>query len=132
MRIGHGIQIPLLHPELLGELAQRGQCLEVCPTTYLKTGTLEDMSQLKLVFDRCFDAGVDIAICTDNAGLHNVRLPFEYENLLTLDIIGFEQLQACQDAAFRHAFAWPYGQRPASLLSGLLQPERDQVLAGQD
>ena len=132
MRIGHGIQIPLLHPELLGELAQRGQCLEVCPTTYLKTGTLEDMSQLKLVFDRCFDAGVDIAICTDNAGLHNVRLPFEYENLLTLDIIGFEELQACQDAAFRHAFAWPYGQRPASLLSGLLQPERDQVLAGQD
>ena len=132
MRIGHGIQIPLLHPELLGELAQRGQCLEVCPTTYLKTGTLEDMSQLKLVFDRCFDAGMDIAICTDNAGLHNVRLPFEYENLLTLDIIGFEQLQACQDAAFRHAFAWPYGQRPASLLSGVLQPERDQVLAGQD
>ena len=132
MRIGHGIQIPLLHPELLGELAQRGQCLEVCTTTYLKTGTLEDMSQLKLVFDRCFDAGVDIAICTDNAGLHNVRLPFEYENLLTLDIIGFEQLQACQDAAFRHAFAWPYGQRPASLLSGLLQPEQAGVLAGKD
>lgn len=132
MRIGHGIQIPLLHPELLGQLAQQGQCLEVCPTTYLKTGTLEDMKQLKLVFDRCFDAGVDIAICTDNAGLHNVRLPFEYENLLTLDIIGFEELQACQDAAFRHAFAWPYGQRPASLLSGLMQPEPGGVLVGKD
>jgi adenosine deaminase len=90
MRIGHGIQIPLLHPELLGELANQHQCLEVCPTTYLKTGTLEDMRQLKLVFDRCFEAGVDIAICTDNAGLHNVRLPFEYENLLTQDIIDFE------------------------------------------
>lgn len=132
MRIGHGIQIPLLHPELLSELAQQNQCLEVCPTTYLKTGTLEDMQQLKLVFDRCFDAGVDIAICTDNAGLHNVRLPFEYENLLTLDIIGFEELQACQDAAFRHAFAWPYGQRPASLLSGLMQPEQTGVLVGKD
>ncbi len=125
MRIGHGIQIPLMHPELLGELANRHQCLEVCPTTYLKTGTLEDMRQLKLVFDRCFDAGVDIAICTDNAGLHNVRLPFEYENLLTQDIIDFEQLQACQDAAFRHAFAWPYSDRPASLLTGLLQLESD-------
>lgn len=123
MRIGHGIQIPLLHPELLSELRERNQCLEVCPTTYLKTGTLEDMRCLKLVFDRCFEAGVDIAICTDNAGLHNVRLPFEYENLLTQDIIDFEQLQACQDAAFRHAFAWPYGQRPASLLTGLLKPE---------
>lgn len=123
MRIGHGIQIPWQYPELLKEVAQRKQCLEVCPTTYLKTGTLDDLSQLKLVFDRCFEAGVDIAICTDNAGLHNVRLPFEYENLLTQNVIDFEQLEACQDAAFRHAFAWPHGQRPASLLTGLLKPE---------
>ncbi len=121
MRIGHGIQIPLLYPELLPEIAKRGQCLEVCPTTYLKTGTLQDIRQLKLVFDRCFAAEVDIAICTDNAGLHNMRLPFEYENLLTYDIINFQQLQACQDAAFRHAFAWPHSQRPASLLTGLLK-----------
>ncbi|UKO96657.1 adenosine deaminase [Nostoc sp. UHCC 0870] len=129
LRIGHGIQIPLLYPELLPEVARRRQCLEVCPTTYLKTGTLQDIRQLKLVFDRCFEAGVDIAICTDNAGLHNVRLPFEYENLLTYDIINFEQLQACQDAAFRHAFAWPYAQRPASLLNGLLKPEPVKALA---
>lgn len=128
MRIGHGIQIPLLYPQLLPDLARRGQCLEVCPTTYLKTGTLQDIRQLKLVFDRCFETGVDIAICTDNAGLHNVRLPFEYENLLTYDIINFQQLQACQDAAFRHAFAWPHAQHPASLLSGLLKPEPAKVL----
>lgn len=133
MRIGHGIQIPLLYPELLSELAAAGTCLEVCPTTYLKTGNLQDIRQLKLVFDRCFEAGVDIAICTDNAGLHNVRLPFEYENLLTYDIIGFEELQACQEAAFRHAFAWPYKQRPALLLNGLFQtatPDMDDALLG--
>ncbi|MDY6782295.1 MAG: adenosine deaminase [Cyanobacteriota bacterium] len=123
MRIGHGIQIPLHYPQLLPQLAQRQQCLEVCPTTYFKTGTLEDLQQLKIVFDRCFEAGVDIAICTDNAGLHNVRLPFEYENLLTQDIIDFRQLQACQEAAFRHAFAWPHPQGPASLLSGLLKEQ---------
>jgi adenosine deaminase len=129
MRIGHGIQIPLKYPELLREVAARHQCLEVCPTTYLKTGTLQDIRQLKVVFDRCFEAGVDIAISTDNAGLHNVRLPFEYENLLTQDVIDFRQLQACQDAAFRHAFAWPYVQRPASLLTGLLKPEISNALA---
>lgn len=128
MRIGHGIQIPLKHPELLKEVAKKGQCLEVCPTTYFKTGTMDNMSQLKTVFDQCFDAGVDIAICTDNAGLHNVRLPFEYENLLTLDVIDFRQLQACQDAAFRHAFAWPHGKRPEEMLTGLLQPE--SIVAG--
>ncbi len=120
MRIGHGIQIPLHYPELLKEVAARGQCLEVCPTTYLQTGTLQEISQLKTVFNRCLDAGVDIAICTDNAGLHNVRLPFEYENLLTHDVIGFDGLRACQAAAFRHAFAWPHPQQPAYLLSSLL------------
>lgn len=125
MRIGHGIQIPLLHPELLREVAARGQCLEVCPTTYLKTGTLQEIHQLKQVFDLCFEEGVDIAICTDNAGLHNVRLPFEYENLLTQDVIGFDQLQACQAAAFRHAFAWPYAQQPSSLLTNVLLRQID-------
>lgn len=128
MRIGHGIQIPLHYPELLPQLAQQGQCLEVCPTTYLKTGTLDDLQQLKTVFDRCFEAGVDIAICTDNAGLHNVRLPFEYETLLTQDIISFQQLQACQDAAFRHAFAWKYEQRPERILSDILRPNPDDEL----
>ncbi|CCH68023.1 Adenosine deaminase [Richelia intracellularis HH01] len=122
-RIGHGIQIPLLYPELLPDLAKHQQCLEVCPTTYIKTGTLQDISKLKTVFDLCFANGVDIAICTDNAGLHNMRLPFEYENLLTHNIINFQQLQACQDAAFRHAFAWPHSQGPASLLNGLLNPK---------
>jgi len=42
MRIGHGIQIPLLHPELLSELARRNQCWRSAPP-YLKTGTLSDM-----------------------------------------------------------------------------------------
>ncbi|MBW4652750.1 MAG: adenosine deaminase [Kaiparowitsia implicata GSE-PSE-MK54-09C] len=123
MRLGHGIQIPLRYPELLPQLARDRQCLEVCPTTYLKTGTLDSIDQLKTVFDRCFEAGVDIAICTDNAGLHNVRLPFEYETLLTRDIISFAQLQACQDAAFRHAFAWKYEQRPERILGEVLRSE---------
>lgn len=120
MRIGHGIQIPLQHPELLPAVAQRRQCLEICPTTYLKTGTLQSIQQLKVVFDRCFEAGVDVAICTDNAGLHNVRLPFEYETLLTQDVISFAQLRACQENSFRHAFAWPLNQGPAAILNDVL------------
>lgn len=118
-RIGHGIHIPLKRPELLPEIADRGQCLEVCPTSYLKTGTLPDLNALREVFTRCEAAGVDIAICTDNPGLHNVRLPFEYENLLTLDVIDFSMLRRCQDAAFRHAFAWPHPDPPDTLLHRL-------------
>ncbi|MEM9117164.1 MAG: adenosine deaminase [Cyanobacteria bacterium P01_F01_bin.56] len=128
MRIGHGIQIPLQRPDLLRDVAARGQCLEVCPTTYFKTGTLDNIQQLKPVFDSCFEAGVDIAICTDNAGLHNVRLPFEYENLLTQDIIGFGQLQACQAAAFRHAFAWPHERQPGSVIEAMLRQRLTNLL----
>ena len=47
--------------------------------------------------------------------------PFEFENLLTQDVIDFHQLQACQNFAFQHAFAWPYKKPPASLLTGLLK-----------
>lgn len=119
-RIGHGIQIALRHPELLKQVADQGQCLEVCPTTYLKTGTLKDLSALRIVFEKCGEAGVDLAICTDNAGLHNVRLPWEYENLLTQDVIDFEQLTASQDAAFKHAFAWPHPNPPRLFLDALI------------
>jgi adenosine deaminase len=105
-RIGHGIQIPLTRPDLLKGVAKRGQCLEVCPTTYLRTGTLPDYLALRAVFDKCRDAGVPIALCTDNGGLHGVRLPFEFENLLVREVISFEQMQECQANAFRHAFAW--------------------------
>lgn len=121
-RIGHGVQIPLHHPELLPRLAARRQCLEICPTTYLKTGTLQRLDELRTVFERCELEGVDIAVCTDNAGLHNVRLPFEFENLLIQDIIDFRQLRACQDAAFRHAFGWPHREPPRDLLSKVAGP----------
>lgn len=105
-RIGHGIQIPLAHRGLLKDLRKRGQCLEVCPTSYLRTGTLKRYEDLKGVFRPCLDAGVPIAICTDNSGLHQVRLPHEYETLLVADVIDFAEMQACHRASFEHAFDW--------------------------
>ena len=115
-RIGHGIQIPLHQPGLLKELAKRGQCLEVCPTSYLKTGTLKKYEDLRPVFDRCGQAGVDVVICTDNAGLHMTRLPAEFETLLIHEVIDFATMLRCQDAAFKHAFAWPF-KEPARQLA---------------
>jgi adenosine deaminase len=53
--------------------------------------------------------------------MHNVRLPWEFENLLTQDIIDFDTLNACQDAAFKHAFAWPDSRRtPKTILNALI------------
>jgi adenosine deaminase len=106
-RIGHGIQIPLRAPRLLPEVARRRQCLEICPTTYFMTGTIRSYSELKPVFGHCFDMGVDIAVCTDNSALNGVRLPLEFERLLTHGVIDFAQMERIREAAFRHAFRWP-------------------------
>ncbi len=107
-RIGHGIQIPLMHRSLLVAIAGRGQCLEICPTTYLRTGTLSSYAELHPVFERCFDLGVDVAICTDNMAFHDVRLPREHELLLLNRALSFADMERCRLAAFRHAFRWPH------------------------
>ena len=62
----------------------------------------------------------------DNNSLHNIRPLFEYESLLTQDIINFYQLQACQNSAFRHVFAWPHKELSISLLIGLLQDNSEK------
>ena len=113
-RIGHGIQIPLAHRSLLVGIAGRGQCLEVCPTTYLRTGTFKSYSELHPVFERCFDLGVDVAICTDNMALHDVRLPREHELLLLSRALSFADMERCRQAAFRHAFRWEGEAVPAA------------------
>ena len=114
-RIGHGIQIPLLHRSLLVAIAGRGQCLEICPTTYLRTGTFGSYADLHPVFERCFDLGVDIAICTDNMALHDVRLPREHEQLLLSRALSFADMERCRQAAFHHAFRWNEPSSEANL-----------------
>jgi adenosine deaminase len=112
-RIGHGIHIPLVKPELLKELAKRQITLEVCPTSYRQTGVLKDFHQLKTVFDRCRKAGVSIAICTDNPGRNPApcTLPGEYERLIDHDVIDFSDLKSVQTEGFRSAFGYPGGAR---------------------
>lgn len=105
-RIGHGIQIALHRPELLPELAARGLCLEICPMTYLRTNTLSEVEGLRPVFARCAEAGVPIAICTDNPALHGDagRIVNEYERLVRAEVIHFNDILRYAAAGYRHAF----------------------------
>jgi adenosine deaminase len=110
-RIGHGIHIPLERPDMLKELAKRQITLEVCPTSYRQTGVLQDFSGLKTVFKRCREAGVAIAVCTDNPGRNPApcTLPGEYERLIDNDVIDFADLKQIQNEAFRSAFGFVGG-----------------------
>lgn len=105
-RIGHGIQIALHRPELLAELAERNICLEICPTTYLRTNTVADLAELRIVFERCQEAGVAITIATDNPALHGEagRLVNEYEKLVRAEAIHFNDIRPLAENGYRYAF----------------------------
>lgn len=105
-RIGHGIQIALHHPHLLPQLADRNICLEVCPTTYLRTNTLSDLSPLRVVFERCHTHAVPVSIATDNPALHGEagRIVGQYEALVRADVIHFNDILHHARVGYRHAF----------------------------
>ncbi len=107
-RIGHGIQIALHQPHLLPELSERNICLEVCPTTYLRTQTLRDLHELRVVFDRCEDAGVPISVATDNPALHGEagRIVGQYEGLVRSEVIHFNDILRYAAEGYKHAFAF--------------------------
>jgi adenosine deaminase len=103
-RIGHGVQIPLHLPHLLPEMRQRGICFELCPSTYLQTGTFADLTPVREVTRRLDAAGIDYCFCTDNPAFNGRYLQAEHEVALENDLIGFTGLVQCQQNAFKHAF----------------------------
>jgi len=105
-RIGHGIMIPLRYKKRLSELAERGICLEICPTTYIQCSTFKNYYDkgFREIFKACDDEGVDIVIGTDNGGMHGVRLQAEFENLLIHEVISHKQFHQYRLNAFKHAF----------------------------
>lgn len=103
-RIGHGVQIPLHRPELLPDLRERGICFELCPSTYLQTGTFADLAPVREVTRRLDEAGIDYCLCTDNPAFNGRYLQAEHETALDADLINFSGLVRCQRNAFKHAF----------------------------
>jgi adenosine deaminase len=105
-RIGHGIQIALHQPQLLPELAARNICLEICPTTYLRTNTLQSLSELAIVFERCDATEVPISVATDNPALHgdSGRIVGQYEGLVRDEVIHFNDILRYAAVGYRHAF----------------------------
>ncbi|GAB4453913.1 MAG: adenosine deaminase [Armatimonadaceae bacterium] len=106
-RIGHGIQIAFHRPDLLPELAARNICLEVCPSTYLRTNTLQEMTELTPVFERCAEAGVPVSIATDNPALHGDagRIVGQYEILVRAEVIHFNDILKYAQVGYEYAFA---------------------------
>jgi adenosine deaminase len=103
-RIGHGVQIPLHRPDLLTVLSRQATCFELCPSTYVQTGTFGDFGPVREAIHRLNEAGVPYCLATDNPAFNGRYLQAEYELALERDLIDFQGLGRCQRHAFAYAF----------------------------
>lgn len=85
-RIGHGTSAGQ-DPELMRRLARDGVYLEVCLSSNVQTGAVADLRDHPL--PRFLDAGVKVALCTDNPTVSSTTLSREYE--LAMDLFGLTE-----------------------------------------
>ena len=83
-RIGHGTSAGL-DPELIKRLAADGICLEVCLSSNVQTGAVPSLAEHPL--PRFLDAGVKVALCTDNPTVSATTVRREYD--LAMETFGF-------------------------------------------
>ena len=119
-RIGHGTAAAT-DPATLDLLAERGVALEVCPTSYPPFG-VHELATIPL--RALLDAGVPVAIATDDPLLFGVGLAGQYA--ICRDVLGLTdtELAGLAAASIRHAAA------PQRLKDELLRRCADWLRAG--
>jgi len=83
-RIGHGTSAGR-DPALMKRLARDGVYVEVCLTSNVQTGAVADLRDHPL--PRFLDAGMKVALCTDNPTVSATTIAREYE--LAMEAFGF-------------------------------------------
>ncbi|TDQ51497.1 adenosine deaminase [Actinorugispora endophytica] len=83
-RIGHGVRA-VEDPYLVERLATQEVTLEVCPSSNVGLGVVEDVSRVPL--RHLFDAGVPVALGTDDPLLFGPRLAEQYQ--IARDVFAF-------------------------------------------
>jgi len=96
-RIGHGIRA-IDDPELVRRLREEQIPLEVCITSNVRTGAVSSLEEHPV--RRLFDAGVPIALSTDDPGMFETDLESEYR--IAAEIFGFthaelDQMRGCAE-----------------------------------
>jgi adenosine deaminase len=85
-RIGHGTSAGR-DPELIKRLAADGVVVEVCLSSNLQTGAVDDLRNHPL--PRFLDAGVKVALSTDNPTVSSTTLSREYA--LAMELFGLSE-----------------------------------------
>ena len=78
-RIGHGVR-SVEDPELIETLAEKGICLQLCPTSNLCTAIFADISEFPL--RKLMEAGVPVTVNTDDRAVCGTDLHREFRLLI--------------------------------------------------
>ncbi len=116
-RIGHGTAAGR-DPELIRRLARDGVYLEVCLSSNLQTGAVDDLADHPL--PRFLEAGVKVALCTDNPTVSATTLSREY--LLAMELFGLSEndvrelaRMSCEGTFLREGCHCRYGNAPTTV-----------------
>jgi len=82
---------------------ERGATIEACLTSNLQTGAVNELAAHPL--PRLLDAGVPVAVCTDNTLFSDVDAPGEYRRAAALPGLAATAVETL--AAYGHAAAFP-------------------------
>jgi adenosine deaminase len=85
-RIGHGTSAGR-DPELMKRLAADGIVVECCLTSNIHTGAIDRYADHPL--PKFLEAGVKVALCTDNPTVSSTTLTREYE--IAMETFGFSE-----------------------------------------
>ena len=90
-RIGHGI-LAAQDRRLMGQIAEAGIVLEICPTSNLLTKALADEAAVRQTFHAFTECEVAFTIATDGPEMMRTHLRDEFELLLRIQALDEEQL----------------------------------------
>src|SRR5215212_2700430 len=90
-RIGHGI-LAAQDRRLMGQIAEAGIVLEICPTSNLLTKALADEAAVRQTFRAFSECEVAFTIATDGPEMMRTHLRDEFELLLRIEAVDEAQL----------------------------------------
>jgi adenosine deaminase len=103
-RIGHGVK-SVHDKKLLDELAKRNICLELCPTSNLRTKEcIKDWDEMRAVIFALRDHGVRFTINSDNPVFLQTNVLRETQHLIENNILTKEEVKDATKRAHQESF----------------------------